>query len=94
MITPKTIISVATGENTFAKMEGEMVIMGVNSGRYFSLNAVGARFWEIIQQPASIEQAAAVITAEFDVTRSVAEQDLAELAEQLVQAGLATTAVS
>ena len=67
-----------------------MVIMGLTSGRYYSLNAVGARFWQIIQNPASISTAAATIAAEFEVAPAVAENDLVELSEQLIREGLAS----
>ena len=70
-------------------MTGEdVVILGVDAGRYYSLNPVGARFWELIQQPTSIAAAAAAITTEFSAPLATVEQDLIELAGQLVQAGL------
>lgn len=62
--------------------------MSIAAGRYYSLNAVGARFWALIQQPVSIRDAATVIVAEFDAPQATVEQDLIELTGQFLQAGL------
>jgi hypothetical protein len=89
MITRSTIVEANPSGGAFAKAGAEAVLMGLDSGRYYSLNEVGTRFWEIIQRPISIGEAAAVICAEFEVSIEQAEADLSELAGQLIDAGLA-----
>lgn len=80
------------GKSVFSKTGDEVVILGVEAGRYYSLNPVGARFWELLQQPVAIRDAVAVITSEFDAPPAAVEQDLIELVGQLVEAGLVRTA--
>ena len=68
--------------------------MSIAAGRYYSLNAVGARFWALIQQPTSIRAAATTIVTEFDAPQDVVEQDLIELVGQFLGAGLVEVAGS
>ncbi len=90
MVTRATVISAVSGSNVASKTGDEMVIMGLTTGRYYSLNAVGARFWELIQKPTTIAAAAASIASEFEVAQAIAEADLVELAAQFVREGLAS----
>lgn len=90
MVTHATVIAATPGKNVFSKTGDEMVVMGMTTGRYYSLNPVGTRFWELIQKPTSIRDAAAVIASEFDVGVETAANDLTELANQLVREGLAS----
>lgn len=79
------------GKHVFSKTGDEVVILGIETGKYYSLNPVGARFWAAIQRPVSIRAAAGAIVAEFEVAPETAEADLVELGEKLIAAGLAKT---
>lgn len=69
------LLSAAVGE--------ELVMMSVSQGKYFNLNGVGARIWELLAEPTSVEALVASLTAEFEVDADTArretEQFLAEL---------------
>jgi hypothetical protein len=69
---------------------GEGVILDLASARYFGLDRVGLRTWQLLQADASLAAAASVLLAEYDVDPAALERDLITLVEQLVAAGLAT----
>lgn len=67
----------------FQKINEEMVLLDMQSGLYFGLNAVGARAWELLSQGLSMRQAELQLQQEFEVTEAVLEADLRVWLEQL-----------
>jgi hypothetical protein len=72
------------------QVEGEAVLLEINSGEYFSLNEVGGMVWELCDGTRSVAQIAGAICSEFDVEQSVALHDTSDLIESLAGAGLVT----
>lgn len=66
----------------------EAVILDLASGRYFGLDPVGARFWQLIAQGRTLDQAEAVLLEEYEVQAPQLRQDLEALAAQLLAEGL------
>jgi len=67
---------------------GETVILDPTSGRYFGLDGVGARVWEMLQSPTTLGSMIATITSEYDVDAVTCERDLRTLLGQLDEKGL------
>jgi hypothetical protein len=70
------------------KVEGDVVILNLGSGIYFSLSGVGSRFWELIAEGVSREDAVQRLTAEYKVDASQLESDLDALLRDLSTEGL------
>jgi hypothetical protein len=70
------------------KVEGDVVILNLESGIYFSLSGVGSRFWELIAEGVSREDAVQRLTAEYKVDASQLESDLDTLLRDLSTEGL------
>jgi hypothetical protein len=68
---------------------GEIVILSLDEGIYYELNEVGARIWNLIQQPCSVKTVRDALLAEFDVETKQCEEDLLTLLRDLIQRGLA-----
>jgi len=64
-------------------VQDEVVILDPASGRYFGLDRVGARVWELMTASTSWSELLSTITTEFDVDHARAEQDLRVLLEDL-----------
>ena len=73
-------VSTALGNDT--------VILGADAGQYFGLNEVGARVWELVQQPVSVSAICDVLCAEYEVDKEVCERDVLELLNELSTNGL------
>lgn len=72
----------------FRELEGEAVLLDLESGTYFGLNAVGTRIWSLIQERDSLRAVLDAITAEYDARPEVLERDLLRLAAELCAKGL------
>jgi hypothetical protein len=70
------------------ELEGEAVILNLESGVYFGLNEVGARIWALIQQYGSLRKVLETIQEEYEVAPQVLESDLLQLVGQLHARGL------
>ena len=55
------------GDWLAAKVGDELVMMSAAKGNYIGLTAVGARIWELIETPCTIESLCAALVNEYDV---------------------------
>jgi hypothetical protein len=67
----------------------DVVILSLKEGIYYELNPVGARVWQLIEKPCSIQSIVATLQDEFDVSAEQCEADVLSLAESLIERGLA-----
>lgn len=58
----------------------------------YTLTEVGSRVWTMLRQPVSLDQMAAAICAEYEVTPDVARRDLAEFVDALLSRRLIAVA--
>ena len=70
------------------ELEGELVLLDLETGLYFGLNPVGVRIWEHLSEGASLETAHAALMREFNVEASVLQNDIIELIASLEEAKL------
>ena len=66
----------------------ELLLLSLESGVYYSLNAVGTSIWEHVTQGRSVADIIAAIVIEFDVTAYVAARDLRRFLDDLSGMGL------
>ncbi|MFT3755225.1 MAG: PqqD family protein [Pseudoxanthomonas sp.] len=67
---------------------GEAVLLDLASEKYFGLDPVGTRIWELLADAPALEQVHVVLCSEFDAEPSRIEADLLTLAGSLLEAGL------
>jgi Coenzyme PQQ synthesis protein D (PqqD) len=72
----------------FRELQGEAIILNLNTGVYFGLNEVGSRMWTLIQQHASLARVFDAIQEEYEVTPEILEADLLNLVSNLQNKGL------
>jgi hypothetical protein len=65
-------------------IDGETIIINLDSGAYYSLNHAGAAIWAAIQQSASFEAIAAMVRASYDVDGHDVEHEISTLVQSLV----------
>lgn len=83
-----TVVSISP-EVVFRELDGEMVILNLETGTYFGLDDVGARAWQLIQDHGSVKKVFETLRSEYEVAASVLEKDLVELVDELCAKGLA-----
>lgn len=55
------------GDWLAAKVGDELVMMSAAKGNYIGLSEVGARIWELLETPRSIESLCSALVEEYDV---------------------------
>lgn len=69
-------------------LEGEAVILNLESGTYFGLDPVGTRIWSLLQASGSLRRAFDVMLQEYDVAPQKLEDDMLRLVRELCAKGL------
>ena len=62
----------------------EAVMMDVTAGRYYGLNAVASRIWELLETPKTIAQLCAQICEEFEVDAQTCEAEVLKFVQDLI----------
>jgi hypothetical protein len=75
----------------FRELDGEAVILNLQSGLYFGLDPVGTRIWRLCERHGSIRAVWLAMQDEFDATPETLRADLLAFADELLAQGLITT---
>lgn len=71
-------------------LDQESVLLNLETERYFGLDAVGTRMWQVITVAPTVESAVAQLLEEYDASEERLRADLAKLLEHLQENGLIT----
>jgi hypothetical protein len=70
----------------------ELVLLDATTGRYFTLNRVGGRMWELLATPRSAGDLVVCLRMEYDVRPATGdatlEQDVVRMLDDMLEAGL------
>lgn len=69
-------------------LDGESVLLNLETERYFGLDATGTRMWELATSLPNIDSAFGKLLDEFEAEPELLRSHLAELLSQLVENGL------
>ena len=81
-------VVVVARDQVSCDLAGEAAILNVKSGVYYGLDSVGARIWNLIQEPRAVVEIQNAITDEYDVEPERCARDLVGLLEKLLAEGL------
>jgi hypothetical protein len=70
------------------EVAGEAVLLDLDRGLYFALNATGLRVWELAAEGRSFAAAVDALETEFEAAREQLETDAGDLLSDLEKAGL------
>ena len=66
-----------------ADLADEVVMLHLQSGVYYGLDAVGVRIWEMIQEPRTVSEIRSTILEEFDVAPDRCQQEMLAFLQDL-----------
>lgn len=72
----------------FRDLDGEAIILNTESGRYYSLDPVGTRFWLLLTRHGRVEPAYRTLLTEYDVSEQELRTDILDLLDELASHGL------
>ena len=58
-------------------MDGETVMLDIESGKYFALSGVGSHVWKMLEDERTVDQVIGDIESEFDVSNLSGRDEIA-----------------
>ncbi|HET8965594.1 MAG TPA: PqqD family protein [Candidatus Acidoferrum sp.] len=69
-------------------LDQESVLLNLETEKYFGLDAVGTRMWQLVTAAATVEVALAQLVEEYDAPPETLRTDLTKLLQHLLDNGL------
>ncbi len=79
---------VRSGSPLTAEVDGELVMLDPQTSKYFGLDAVGHRIWDLLEAPTTLDDVVGRLIGEYDVDADRCSTEVAALVDDLVDAGL------
>jgi len=80
---------VTFADTVFAQeVDGEMVLLDMNSENYFGLDAVGTDIWQAMQEKETLQEVLEVLLEQYEVEEDVLKKDLLNFVNKLQESGL------
>jgi hypothetical protein len=70
-------------------MDGDIVMMNIDQGKYFGIGGVGPRLWELLEQPRTPDELVRLICAEYEVDESTCRADIIAFVQNMLDAAVA-----
>ena len=70
------------------EVSGETVLLDLNNEKYFGLNGVGTRIWQLLQEQNNLDKIYDILLDEYEVEAGQLKQDFDDIINQLIEAGL------
>ncbi len=70
------------------RLNDELVMMDIRKGKYFSLNPVATRIWDLLAQPLSTEELCTLLTGEYEVDPVQCREEVLEYLKEMTKLGL------
>lgn len=67
---------------------GEVVILSLKNGVYYSLNPIGVRIWNLMNEPIIVSDIRDTLIREFEVEPGQCEMDVLALLQDMAKEGL------
>lgn len=92
MLTLNTILRIPA-HVPFSVVGEDAFLLNIKADKYYGLDKVGARLWELLNEGKSLKDSHQIILNEYEVDPAQLEKDLLRLIEDLLDKGLVEVAV-
>lgn len=76
-------------DSVFAQeVDGEMVLLDMESENYFGLDEVGTSIWQVMQEKETLKEVFDALLEQYEVEAEVLERDLSDFVGKLLESGL------
>lgn len=83
-----TTVLKRTANQLSSIVDGEVILLNVNSGEYLNLNSVGTYIWNCFEHPRTIQQIIDLLVSEYDVSVGLCESETKPFLEELIALNL------
>jgi len=71
-----------------SEMDGEIVMMSMETGKYYCLNPVASRIWQLLEEPITLSELVDKLLKEYEVERAVCLTEIEDILDKLDAEGL------
>ena len=64
-------------------IDGEIVMMSIENGKYYGLDDIGSLIWKLIETPVKVSELIDTLLERFDVDRETCEEDVLKFLNDL-----------
>jgi Coenzyme PQQ synthesis protein D (PqqD) len=86
-ISPDTVV-VRRAEPLTSVVDDDLVMLDPRGSRYFGLDHVGRRIWDLLEQPQSVDALCSALQREFNVDSETCRAEVLPFVAQLAEAEL------
>jgi len=80
---PEKKYSINSDRVVWRDIEGEAVILNLDTGYYYNLNAVGSLIWQLLEEKKDISKIIETISKDYNISANRAKKDLDSLISDL-----------
>lgn len=73
---------------TTAYLDGEIGMMDIENGKYYTLDEVGSYIWNLLEKPRSVKDIIATLLEEYEVDTETCQEQVLEFVNKLIKANL------
>jgi hypothetical protein len=66
-----------------SKIDDEIIIMGLQTDKYYGLDAIASRIWELLEAPRSLDELVSLLCEEYEVEEAVCREETSALLQAL-----------
>jgi len=66
-----------------SQIDDEVVMMNIQSGKYYGMDAIGSRIWELINEKIQVQQVVDQLLEEYEVSEERCQSDVLEFLDEL-----------
>lgn len=70
------------------RLHDELVMMDMSQGRYYSLNSVATRIWDMLEEPMDVAALCGKLEKEYDTEHSRCLEEVQALLDEMISLGL------
>lgn len=72
-------------------LDDELIMMDIDKGKYFALNPVAKRIWELLSEPLTINDICSVLINEYEISKEKCIEEVEKYITELVKLNLVTS---
>ena len=70
------------------ELDGELMMMSVDSGEYYAINEIGSSVWGLIEEPKSVSELCSQLREQFEVDADECIADVLEFLAKATELGI------
>ena len=79
---------IRNNKNINGRLHDELIMMDIERGKYFSLNQVATRIWDLLEESKGIDELCKTLMEEYEVDLEQSSREVEEYLNEMIKLGL------